>query len=87
MYVLAKDLTYVCFTGSIPYSIGCLTSVGYLNLNDNNLIGNNYVFSVLAYTDCNCTIIGSIPNSIGYLTTVNTLSVGGNCLIGNVEPV
>eukprot|EP01018_Ginkgo_biloba_P031502 Gb_22857 [translate_table: standard] len=89
-YLLGSlDLSYNNITGRIPYSIGKMSSLQYLNLSLNTLIGeipSSIVdISTLFHLDLHSNELqGTIPSSLGFLVNLTYLDVGYNRLNGTI---
>ena len=76
-------------TGSIPDSIGLVSSLTHIQLNDNSLSGtissSLYRLSLLAYLDISRnSMVGSIPSTFGTLSLLQYLEISSNLLTGTV---
>jgi Leucine-rich repeat (LRR) protein len=83
------NLAFFSVSGSIPSSVGYLTSLNYLNLCSNKL--TNSIPSSIGYLTALTTLwlssnklISSIPSSIGFLTLLSELFVDLNSLSGTI---
>ena len=69
------------FEGTIPSSIGVLTSMTYLNVGNNKLTGIfkiriNTLFAEVHF------VLGTIPSSIDSMTNLVNFGLNDNCLNG-----
>ena len=71
------------FAGTIPSSIGSLTALTSLQLDNNKLTGM-WLCIVYVYTSFVYTFAGTIPSSIGSLTKLTQLYLNSNSLNGIV---
>ncbi|KAL6320616.1 hypothetical protein AAG906_008616 [Vitis piasezkii] len=85
------DLSYNCFTGEIPDSLGSLFELNALHLNNNSLSGdippslrNCISLGLLDLGDNKFS--GNVPSWMGEWTTLMVLSLRSNRLIGNIPP-
>ena len=82
-------LSYCGLNGSIPEQIGTLTKLTYLNLSENDLVGE-LPLSLVHLTRLkelyifNTKVTGSIPPGIGNLKNLVHLDLSGNRLVGAI---
>ena len=87
--VTGITLFNLSLTGTIPSSIGSLTSLQIMDLSYNRLNGTmpSSIGSLTLLTSINLSInrlAGTIPSSIGTLTTLQQLSFNQNNLYGSI---
>lgn len=80
-----RSLQYNSLSGTIPASLGNLTNVFYLELNDNHIGGTlpGAIGELTGLVDLNLggnALVGAVPSSVGNLVNLLNLNMAGNCL-------
>ena len=87
--IVGINLNYEGISGSIPSSIGTVTSLTSFIVQGNQLVGSipssigNMISLQLLYFNNN-KLTGSIPSDIGKLTSLRYFDVVFNCLVGSI---